>query len=510
MNRSRLLTALLVSAIVGSCLVAPLTSVGAAQSTADESEAYVSIGNVSVSPQYPGPDEQVTVTATFRNSANSGGAAKLTEASLRGPGVSRRSSADNLGDLGPGDSIEVPFSTTFEETGQKRLTVVLRGHGPDGSVFVVERPVYVTVEESSGISLAFSPVFDADPAAGAETPINVTLANGDSEAVTGIQLELNGSGTVEDPQRVKGSIGAGSEQTFQYDVTFDGTGTQTLSGDVTYTTSEGMRRTATKSADIEVSEPDISAGLTARSATDGSVETNVELTNFGNAAFSDVEVVASAGGDVVARNLMEDVDPDSSRSVRFDVPSSVDGTVTYTATYTAAGTTHTTAVQDQSAVSGEIRLVSVATSRSGAGVTLQGDAANIGSTTAESVLLRVVDTDDVDPTAPVGEYYVGEIEGSEFGTFELSAETGSNASTIPVEVTYVVDGDRVTSIQRIDIASISGSSGQAATGGSDEQAAGEEQGPPSDGGPPILGIGIAVLVVIAGAVGFGIRRWRSQ
>ena len=501
-TRTRLHLVLVVAVLVGGVAV-PMASIGTAQSGG----VYVTVGNVSVSPENPEPGEQVTVTAEFRNSASSEGAAKITEATLRGAGLERRSSVDNLGDLGPGDSIEVPFTTAFSEVGQQRLTFVLRGHNPSGGVFVVERPVYVDVERSGGVSVAFSTVFDTDPAAGAKTPINVTVANGDDEAITGVRLNLDGDGTVEDPRRVKGSIAAGSETTVQYDVTFDEVGTHTLTETVTYRTSEGVTRTTTESVDVDVFAPETRGGLSARTSTNGSGETTVELTNFGNTEFTDVEVAASVNDDVVARNLVADVEPDSSESVIFDVRSSVDGAVTYTATYTAAGATHTTTLRDQSTVSGEIRLVSVETGQTGSSVTVQGDAANLGSTTAESVLVSVADTDAVSPTAPTGEYYVGEVEGSEFGTFELTATTSGDVSSIPVEITYIVDGDRVTATQEIEIESASSAARGGASGGSN-------QGAPSGGGPgsglPLTGIGLALAALLLVGVGVAVYRWRDQ
>lgn len=499
MTWGRLPAVVLAVTLVASCLAAPMASVGAAQS----GTASVTIGNVSVSPQTPEPGEQVTITAALQNSESSTGAAEISEASLQGPGLSQRSTADNLGSLGPGDSIEVPFSTSFDSEGEKRLTVVLRGNTPTGSVFVVERPVYVDVERSSGVSLAFSTVHDTGPAADAETPINVTVANGDSEPVTGIQLNLNGT-TVDDPTRIKGSIDGGSEHTFQYDVTFDDIGMQSLSSEVTYTTAEGVTRTATASTDMMVEEPEIRADLSARTMDNG--DTELELTNFGNTPFTDVEVTATANDSVVAQNLLDDVAPDSNESVAFDIPSAVDGTITYTATYTAAGDSHSTHLRDQSSVTGEIRLVSVDSTPSGTGVTIQGDAANLGSTTAESVLLSIATTENVAPAPPTGEYYVGEIEGSEFGTFELSASVQSNTDSIPVEVTYIVDGERVTTTQEIDVASGAGSAAQSTAAASDD-------GPPSGqrgSGLPMTTIGTVIALLIVIVAGIGLYHWRSQ
>lgn len=497
MNHSQLSQTLIAIIALCSMLAVPVVSTGAAQTG---SNAYVTVGNISISQDTPEPGERVTIRAEFRNSGSSSSAIKITEASLR-QGGSLLDTANDLGSLGAGDSTEIPFATTFDSEGEKKLTIIFRGTTSSGGISVVKKPVYVEVEPSSDVTLAVSKVYDTDVAVGAETPVNVTVANGNTEAITGVQLELNGA-SVDNPNRITGSIDGGAEERFQYDVAFDTVGTQTLSGEVMYNTVGGDARRTTKDVNLEIVRPDVRADVSAHTLSNG--DTEVVLTNFGNTEFSDVEITAAEGNDIVAQNLMADIAPDSNESVVFDIPSSVDGTVTYNATYTAAGTSHTTLLQDQSTVSGEIRLVSVETSQSSAGVTITGDAANLGSTTADSVLVRVTDTTGVSPTAPTGEYYVGEIEGSEFSTFELTAETESNTESIPVEVTYVVDGERVTATQEIDVEP-TGSEDTPSNQGRSEN----DQGSP-EGGLPLTVIGVVLALIVIGTVGFGVYRWRNS
>ena len=497
MNHNQPFATLIVIIALCSMLAAPVVSTGAAQTSTN---AYLTVGNISVSQETPEPGERVTIRAKFQNSESSGSAVKITEASLRQKG-SLLNTANDLGSLGAGDSIEVPFATTFDSEGQKKLTIILRGTVANGGIAVIKKPVYVEVERSSDVTLAVSRVYEADAAVGAETPVNVTVANGNSEAITGVQVELTGA-SVDNPNRITGSIDGGSEEHFQYDITFNEVGTQTLSGEVMYNTVGGDARTTTKNVNLEIVRPEVRADVSTHTLSNG--DTEVVLTNFGNTEFSDVEITASEGDDTVAQNLMADIAPDSNESVVFDIPSSVDGTVTYTATYTAAGTSHTTLLQDQSTVSGEIRLVSVEASQSIAGATITGDAANLGSTTADSVLVRVTETPGVSPTAPTGEYYVGEIEGSEFSTFELTAETESNIESIPVEITYVVDGERVTTTQEIDVEP----TGSENTPSSQDQSASDQGSPES--GLPLTVIGVALALIAIGIGGFGVYRWRNS
>ena len=156
---------------------------------------------------------------------------------------------------------------------------------------------------------------------------------------------------------------------------------------------------------------------------------------------------------------------------------------------------------------GDVRLTSNSVTGSGT-VSIEGDAANIGGTDVESVLLRVPETGSVSPSPPNGEYYVGGIETSEFGTYELTADIANGTDSVPVEITYITTGEnrddeRVTKTQQIPVAdSLSG------VPRTQQVQATATTTPPSGGGPPVLLIGgVAVLVVISI---LGVVLWRRQ
>lgn len=156
---------------------------------------------------------------------------------------------------------------------------------------------------------------------------------------------------------------------------------------------------------------------------------------------------------------------------------------------------------------GDVRLTSNSVSGSNT-VTIEGDAANIGGTDVDSVLLSIPNTDLVSPRPPNGEYYVGGIETSEFGTFELTADIANGTDSVPVEITYITtsenrDDERVTKTQRIPVTDTSSGLQQA-----QQAQATATNGPPSGGGPPMLLIGgVALLVVISI---LGVVLWRRQ
>ena len=154
---------------------------------------------------------------------------------------------------------------------------------------------------------------------------------------------------------------------------------------------------------------------------------------------------------------------------------------------------------------GDVKLTSTSVTGSDA-VRIEGDAANIGGTDVESVLLSVPNTDSVSPTPPNGEYYVGGIETSEFGTFELTADIANNTDSIPVDITYITTGGgredmRVTKTQQISVEE------QPSTAPQPRQAQATTAGASSSGGgPPIVIIGGVAALVVFSAIGLVL--WR--
>jgi hypothetical protein len=211
-----------------------------------------------------------------------------------------------------------------------------------------------------------------------------------------------------------------------------------------------------------------------------------------------------------SERAMASLAPGSERTFEYDVNFDETGTRTLTSEVTYRTSEETEARSVTSSVNvdvveatDEIRLTSVKTTRTGDGITVEGDAANVDDTNAESVLLTVQNGDGAGPTPPSGDYFVGSIEAGEFATFELTAETDSGVSSIPVEVTYIVDGDSVTTTQTVDVS-------ETATGGTTSGVEGGQprgSGTPSGGGLPLAVIGAVVVLLV---VVLGIYRWRKQ
>ncbi|MCU4801695.1 hypothetical protein OB920_15050 [Halobacteria archaeon HArc-gm2] len=368
----------------------------------------------------------------------------------------------------------------------------------------------------SSVSVTSNETVTGEPVTLETTVSNLQSSNG-SVYITDIYLRT--SGDADTQQRIEdvGSVPPGGSVTIPLTTTFEKAGEKRLTAHVVVRDQNGNHNSYEYPVYVDVEDPVVKADISTRTAGNQSGTTEVSLTNFGNTELSDVEIAASADGEEFDRNFLFDVAPGSSQTTTFDTENLSSDRVTFTASYTAAGQSHTTEetvnLQNVKQVDGEIRLTGVETTRTGSRVTVDGDAANIGSTDTESVLVSIPNESGVRPVAPSGEYFIGAIEASEFATFELTGEVDAGTSTVPIEITYIVDGERVTTTQAVNVGS--GGGAGAATGG-DAQPGGDGQNPASgtggpdgqagSGGLPLLPIGV-VLVILAVA-GVAVFLWR--
>jgi hypothetical protein len=367
------------------------------------------------------------------------------------------------------------------------------------------------------VQLSSVAVTPDDPNTGEQVTIEATISNLENSDTTVevTDLYVRTPGTTEEFARGEdvGSIAPGGTLSVPVSTTFETAGQKRLDVNLGVRDEDGEYHSYTYPVYVDVSEPVVKADLSATTPGNGSGTTAVTLTNFGNTNLTDVEITAVADGEVLDRNFVRDVPPDADRTTTFDTGEVASGTVAFTAAYDAAGGNRSTSlavdVDEDAPVPGEIRLTAIEVSRAGPGVTIQGDAANLGGTDADSVLVRVGDADGIDPAPPSGEYFVGGVEASEFATFELTARTDANASSVPVEIAYIVDNERVTTTQRVDLtaagASASPGAGAAAGGSAPDGGPGGD----GSGGPPLALIGAAVAAVGV-AVGIAVYRWRSR
>ena len=352
-------------------------------------------------------------------------------------------------------------------------------------------------------------VSNDEPVTGETVTVTAEVSNLETsnETIDIKRVQVRKSNSAKTYRRVEdiGSLAPGGSVSVPMTVSFDNPGMKSLTVYVLVQGENGGTEAYEYPVSIEVSELNVNADLSV--TTEDNKSTAVEFTNYGNVNVSDIELTATADGETIAQKYLFETEPDTSRSVAFDTEGLNGEEVSVTATYTAQEETYTattTHVVDYP-LSGEIRLTSIETTQSGSGVTIQGDSANIGNTDAESVLVSVEDTDSVSPTSPLGDYYIGTVEAGEFSTFELTAEVEGSTSSVPVEIMYIVDNDRVTTTQLVDVSP--GSSSAVRSSQTTDTTTGQE--PSGGSGLPVTSISAVLAVLVVSIVGFGIYRWRN-
>ncbi|MFO7925349.1 MAG: hypothetical protein ACQET5_14665 [Halobacteriota archaeon] len=223
----------------------------------------------------------------------------------------------------------------------------------------------------------------------------------------------------------------------------------------------------------------------------------VEVTNFGTATARDVVVEPSTENESLARIAVGDVEPGTAESVFLDAGDFDElTTFEFEATYTLGterNASDTTLAYRPNR--GEVVLTDVDMTLEDGTVTVTGNAANPGLGAVNGAIVSIGETEHVAPAYPAREYFVGTIPESEFVRFDLTADVDhANATTVPVTVTYLADGDPYERTLELEY---------------DARTESDE----SDGGSgvPLSVVAVAVgSVVLIGGVALGWRRLRGR
>jgi hypothetical protein len=497
-DRTRLVVVLVILLTVGSAAVG---SVATAQ------RSQVVVQSATVDPETPRIGEDVTITATIRNFESSSAAADITQVTLRS-GTRIVESIDDPGTLGPGGTIELPFTTTFDTAGRKRLTVWVYGRSENGGVFNVKYPVTTTVKErGQDVQLSLSSPDERST----ETRVNVTMANGADANISNLELSLSGpNATVEDARRVDAALGSGSERVLTYDVTFASPGLQSLTATLDYRDGDGDAQSVATSRTFAVDPTDVDAELDAEVVRENdTARIDASVTNFGNVPLERVRIRAEADGETVARKLVPDVPTETTRTVSIGESSLPAGPVRLHASYEAVGERYesTTTVDFAPTTHGNVTLTGIEVVPSGSSIRLVGSASNTGETDVTGAVVAVVGTDRVTPVAPAKDYFVGNVPAGEFTSFELTARlAGNRTDTVPVRITYISDGEQHRRV--VDVSLTGESAAPVAPSGGDGP-----DGPPGGGGGGFLGlgrinvVGILLRLALVVALGVGVIYW---
>ena len=227
----------------------------------------------------------------------------------------------------------------------------------------------------------------------------------------------------------------------------------------------------------------------------------LDVVNLRSSNISGV-VVTPAGGDL-AFNATEfyvgNVPPKASVSltINIDTTSSTAGRkdLTFTARYTNGDTVHESdlaaaiVVIDRSI----LILTGITTEHTSPLYTITGDVNNLGATDLSGVVVAIGAADGVTPKQPYPEYFIGELEVDDFGSFELSVELDDGIDSVPLTIEYR-DANRAYIVQHesIDVEN----SGATASGRSSEG----------------MSTGIIALIALAGLLVIGViaYSWKKR
>lgn len=447
---------------------------------------------VSVSDVDPVAGQESTVNVTVSN----GDSAALSNVRLDLGGNATVEDPERVtASLEPGTQTTHSFDVMFPEAGEGALTATLTYKTEEGSTRTIQRTVTTDVDEA-----------DVDTELAAEVgstngSVRATLSQYGNVELRDVQVRAIADGDVVARAMMSNVPSEGAAT-----VTFDES--DVPAGDVTITaeyTAAGERHTANDTVTVGVD-----AELTAETTqANGTPAIGVSLSQNGNVALRDVQVRAVVEDETVTQATMETVRQHGIQSVTLDGSAVPAGEVTLIAEYTAAGerqtdsTTMTFSPQESAAMT----LTGVEVTREGSTITLDGDAANLGSSDASSVVVSVVDDEGVTPVSPNKDYFVGGVEASEYATFELTANASMGVETVPVRINYSADGQRYSEVVEVDVSDASAAA--PAEGQSGNAGSAPSGGPPGDGGGggglplPLIGGAVALLTVVGAAY-----RWR--
>jgi hypothetical protein len=479
MNRRALLTVVLVVVVLAG---SPVPTLG--------QEATAFIEDVAVSPAQPTPDERFTLTTVVQNAQNSPANFEVTDVYVRTAGGTRDlARVEDLGTIPPGSALRIPLSVRLEEQGTYDLRVTVVGESNDQTQRL-QYPVVVRVREG-GPQVA---VEVGDAVIGTETPVRVTVSNGEDEVARNVRLSVSADGaTVTNDTRVVPRLETGQAQTFNFSVT-PSTPDSEVVASLQYTTADGNERTTTTSIPLVAAELREDVRLDASVGDGARPPLTIDVTNLGNAPLEDVVLTVRDGDADVLRKPIDSVPAESERQVLLNVTSVDRATLDVVATYETGGQDGSASTTvDYVASPARIELTGVDAELEEGTVHISGSASNVGLSDAQSVVVRVVPTEGVVPARPYKEYFVGSVPASDFASFDLYADVDEGVTTVPVEVTYIADGGEQTVETSIDVSGLSTDSEQDGGGGFDSTL--------------LIVAGVVALLVV---VGVGIYAYRRR
>lgn len=253
----------------------------AAATTATASDTQVVVSDIELSTDEPETGEPVTVTVTVDNLDDST-TIELTQVEVAGYPVDTRGKARGLGALGPGDSLSIPLTVTFDEPGQKNLRAHVRGVEFEdglrkGGIHHVRYPFHLTVDEPSSTTAPTPPRLDvraSDASTNQPTTAEVVVSNPDDSGITDLELEVESDTVdVDHETRITPRLRAYNTTRFEFEVTPTSEGEAEITATLTYdggevTESQTLQASTTQDENVSATpDDDDGFGLTVLIAT---------------------------------------------------------------------------------------------------------------------------------------------------------------------------------------------------------------------------------------------------
>lgn len=477
-------------------------------------DVRLTIDDVEIQPETPTAGAPVTVPVSVASSGGSNQPVEADQVRLQ-DGSETLVAAEDLGALAVGDGITVPLTTTFENPGTKNLTVVFEGTNANDEQVSARLPVTIPVEPGApAIETRGPPAVE-----GVTTNVEVFVANPTEAALRNVAVTVDGEGI--DPiidRRVVPALQAGTSANLSFDIRPAIAGETVLQTNVTYTTVAGttaevqetepvtiVPREEAVSVRVDTVDPQPESNQPALDAAgvEGFLDTGgdqqeqegsegdlrVTVSNVGNAPLNDVVLHPQAAEESLgARPVTDRLPPNSEESVTVSIERTPPAEIVFEAAYTVAGErSNAQASFDPLPDRGRVAVTGVDVEADGDTFEITGDIGNPGEGEVSGVVVSVAETEHVTPALGGQDFFVGAIEGDSFAPFELTATVDENATTVPLEVEYLVAGDQRTETVEVPVESVSRNS-------------------ESDGPSLLLIGGIVVLLVVLVAVTIGLAR----
>lgn len=430
----------------------------------------LTVDDVNIQPTTPTAGAPVTVPITVGNSAGSTQPVEVDRVELL-EGNETLASASGVGAVSPGGSITVPLTTTFDRPGEKQLTARLTGTNANDDPVSVRRPIQIVVE-------AGAPTLEINNRStveGTTSTISMTVSNPTQGTLRNVVTTVSvDGGEAVISRRVVPALAAGAQTDIEFTIRPEDAGEALLRANTTYTTVAGTPASTGRSAVLSVAplERDVSVRVETQSTAqpqqgqnlgvgvDGILDgganqqqesdqpntVEVVVSNLGNAPIRNVVLDPRAGNTSLgARPVTDVLAPGDEESVAVSLARTPPTEAVFDAAYSVGPNRSTaTATFDPAGSRGMVSVTGIDLETDSREVQITGDIGNPGGSPVSGVVVAVGSSEGVSPVYPNRDFFVGEVDENAFAPFELSAEVTENASRVPLQVTYFVDGDRRT------------------------------------------------------------------